>query len=56
VTAIHDDPGAHLATIRTLQQHIADLIALVEDIWQEGAATGDDGLQERYDHLIGGHA
>jgi hypothetical protein len=56
VSAIHDDPGAHLATIRALKQRIADLIALVEDIWQESTATSNDGLQERYDHLIGGHA
>jgi hypothetical protein len=56
VSAIHDDPGAHLATIRTLKQHIADLVALVEDIWQDSTATSDDRLQERYDHLIGGHA
>jgi hypothetical protein len=53
VTAIHDDPGAHLATIRTLKAQNAAQRDLIARLVEEGAALADNDLTAEVMDIIG---
>jgi hypothetical protein len=53
VSAIHDDPGAHLATIRTLKAENAAQRDLIIRLVEEGAALADKDLTDEIMDIIG---